>query len=124
MNNNQEQLKNLKQELGNLDKMIDETIDSLQFGTGGYEKLTGVIEKMDEQFKGIGEIKDRVSEEDVAFFKRLLALSQETNAILVRLIEAMSAGDVVLLVDLMQYELKERIEKWTRLISRLEISMN
>lgn len=116
--------KGLKKGFKKLEGMIEETVSSLQVGTDGFDKLTAVIEELQVQFQNMDQLKNSVGKNDSDFLVEMTSLSNETNKILNDIVEAMMSQDVVLLADLLEYELKPRMTTWQYLSRDLERRIN
>lgn len=100
-----------------LENMLEDTTNALQVGTDGFDRLVLLVEEMDRQFQNVAVIQKKLTEDNGPFIARLAALLAETNQVLDAVVQAMTAGDVVLLTDLLQYELKPRLKKWSDLMT-------
>lgn len=124
MSTDKNKLKTMKKEFINLLGLIDEAVDAFQFGGDGFSKLVEIIEKLDFQFETLREIKNNIEDDESPYLEKMIALSEETNQILANILTALESQDVVLLADLLQYELKIRLEAWGELVSKLLVKEN
>ncbi|MGE5418049.1 MAG: hypothetical protein ACM3UZ_15025 [Acidobacteriota bacterium] len=120
MNWTREWVRDLKKRFVKMDESIDETVTAMQSGNEGYQKLTAIVEEMSQLFESMAKMNERVSEDDSAFFQKMIAQTQRTNQVLNGIVNAMTSGDVVLIADLLQYELKERLGEWSKLLKDVE----
>lgn len=98
--------------------LVQATADNLIIGSGNIGDIGLIIEKMDELFKSMGQIKDGLENQE-EMLKDFIAMSSDTNRVLIYIMDALGSGDVVLLSDLLQYELKVRIERWVNFLSEI-----
>lgn len=105
-----------------LAELVQETADNLSVGSGVIRDMVPVIEKLDEMFRLVGQLKVYLTEDEV--IQDFIALSTDTNRVLVYIMEAIGSEDLVLLSDLLQYELKVRIDKWLHITKEIGTQIN
>ncbi|NPV91589.1 MAG: hypothetical protein HPY50_12535 [Firmicutes bacterium] len=105
-----------------LAELVQETADNLSVGNGVMRDMIPVIEKLDQMFQLVGQLKGHLTEDEV--ISDFVALSTDTNRVLVYIMEAIGSEDLVLLSDLLQYELKGRIDRWLHITKEIGTQIN
>lgn len=117
-------LEDIKKGFKRMPGKIDETVNALQFGTDGRSYLLTTVEDLAAQFESVRSLTEDLPGMEESFLQQIVNLTEDTNRVLMIMLEAMSADDIVMVTDLLQYEVKPRMERWLQFLSALEKSLN
>jgi len=117
-------LEDIKEGFRRMPDRIDETVNALQIGTNGSGHLVDTVEELAAQFESVHLLTADLPNMDESFLQQLVRLTEDTNRVLNVMLEAMAGDDIVLVTDLLQYEVKPRMERWLQFLAGLEKSLN
>ncbi|MGE5370800.1 MAG: hypothetical protein ACM3QZ_02320 [Solirubrobacterales bacterium] len=124
MSTDKKKLKDMKKAFIGLLELVDQAVDKFRFSQGGYDELITILEKLDYHFENLRGIKNNIEDEESPYLVKLIEQTDDTNQILSRIMGALESKDTVLIGDLLEYELKPRINDWNDLVGRLLVKEN